>query len=262
MGRLFFKLRRTTLFLFVMVMPMGVRVDPEHPNEFSMSVHGGTGQLVSVLRDCDGNVTSSEESKFEEVAGSMQVSHQLGSGQILTLGIRSGKLESQGRFPTSSYSYESGSMEYGSYERTINYRYFNPYIALEGRKVGIGIGHLGGDYSTKFGDYDDNLPVSAHFRLGNYQRSNFQISLNEDLPLASGTGLFKMGIGYPAGARMQMFTGLSAGFYEDLGLVQQVYAPLSDRFDLDFSTRLGSTDGKFQGGVALGLRYHVPFGGE
>jgi hypothetical protein len=55
------KLRRTTLWIFLLVLPIGIRVDPEHPNELSLSVHGGTGQVVSVLRDCSGNAVSSEE---------------------------------------------------------------------------------------------------------------------------------------------------------------------------------------------------------
>ena len=111
-----------------------------------------------------------------------------------------------------------------------------------------------------FGDSSETIPMSAHLRFGNFEKANFQVSLNEDLPLASGAGYFKLGLGYHAGSRVLLFTGLSLGFYEDVGLVQQVVVPLSDRFDLDLSTRLGSTDGKFAGGFALGLRLHIPFG--
>ena len=111
-----------------------------------------------------------------------------------------------------------------------------------------------------FGDSSDAIPLSSHLRFGKYDKLNFQISLNEDLPLASGAGYFKIGISYPAGSRARLFTGLSSGFYESLGFVQQLVLPLSDRFDLDLSTRLGSADGHFEGGFALGLRLHMPFG--
>lgn len=38
MNRFFYKMRRATLFLFLFVLPVGIRLDPEHPNEFSVSV--------------------------------------------------------------------------------------------------------------------------------------------------------------------------------------------------------------------------------
>ena len=70
MNSFFFKLRRTTMFMFLLVMPIGVRIDPQHPNEFSISAHGGTGQVVSVIRDCDGNaLTRWHRQRLPECAG-------------------------------------------------------------------------------------------------------------------------------------------------------------------------------------------------
>ena len=88
------KLRRTTLWLFLLVMPIGVRVDPEHPGELTLSAHGGTGQVVSVIRDCSGNAISSKESSFVDVAATLQFSHRYESGGFLAAGLRYGYLNS------------------------------------------------------------------------------------------------------------------------------------------------------------------------
>lgn len=258
MGGLSHKLRRTTLWMFMIVMPIGVRVDPEHPNELTVSAHGGAGQVVSVIRDCEGNPIASEENTFVDFAASMQVSHRSRDGIITALGFRSGHFNSNGRFPLSGYDDGTGTTD--SYEQTISYSYFNPYIAMESRYVGIGVGYLSGEIPSYYGDESSSIPMSGHLRLGNYNKVNFQISVNEDLPLASGAGYYKMGLGYPMGSGMRLFSGLSVGFYDQPGLVQQVFLPLSSRFDLDLSARLGSAAGKLEGGLALGLRYHLPWG--
>jgi len=254
------KLRRTTLWLFLIIMPIGVRIDPEHPNELTVSAHGGGGQVVSVIRDCDGNPLASEPSNFVDMAASVQVSHRSENGVITALGIRSGYLNSNARIPQSVFA--DGSRSYDSYEESVSYSYFNPYLAVESRYFGIGAGYLSGDVPNTFGKTGDTTPVSGHLRIGNYDKVNFQTSLNEDLPLASGGGYFKMGLGYPMGSRVRMFSGLSAGFYDRPGFAQQMALSISNRFDLDLAARVGSTDGNLEGGFALGLRYHVPFGSE
>lgn len=244
------KLRRTTLWLFLLVMPIGVRVDPEHPGELTLSAHGGTGQVVSVIRDCSGNAISSKESPFVDVAATMQYSHRYESGSFLALGMRYGYLNSEAQ--RTAFGIE------GFLEEKVTYNYFNPYIAMESRYAGIGIGYMSGDIPMTFGEYSDSMPLSGHIRLGNYEKMNFLVSLNENLPLASGGGYFNMGLGYPAGRSVVLFTGLSAGFYDQAGFVQKVSILLSDRFDLDLSARVGSADGNFEGGFAAGLRYHIP----
>jgi hypothetical protein len=245
------KLRRTTLWLFLLVMPIGVRVDPEHPGELTLSAHGGTGQVISVIRDCSGNAISSKESPYVDVAATMQFSHRYESGGFLAAGLRYGYLNSTAQRTVSGFPG-------GSFEEQVTYDYFNPYIAMESRYAGIGIGYMSGDVPMTFGDNSDSIPLSGHIRLGNYEKMNFLVSLNENLPLASGGGYFNMGLGYPAGRSVLLFTGLSAGFYDRPGFVQKVSILLSDRFDLDLSARVGSADDNFEGGFAAGLRYHIP----
>ena len=240
------------LWLFLLVMPLGVQVDPEHPGELTLGVHGGSGQVLSVIRDCAGNPVASERSSYVDVAASVQVSHRSESGSFTVFGVRSGYLHSDARRPM--HNYLDGT---SSYEELITYSYFNPYIAVERRYIGIGIGYLSGEVPTAFG-HDSTIPISGHLRLGNYDKTNFLVSLNENLPLASGGGYFNLGINYPAGRRVRLFTGISAGFYDRIGLVQQVSLPLSDRFGLDLNARVGPAAGQFEGGFAAGLRYHLP----
>lgn len=258
MNRCLFWLRRSVMFLFVIILPFGVRVDPEHPGEISVSAGGGTGQLVTVLRDCDGNVTASEKSSFSEIGGSVQYSRRMEGGQFLVVGLRSGTIHSSARFPMVAESYPE--RIYGSYGREVDYNYWNPYVSMEHRSFGFGVGYLGGRIPFTFGEEGDEFPISGHLRFGNYRRTSLMFTVNEDLPLAAGSGFAKLGLSMPLGAKARLFTGASVGFYEDMGLVEQVTVAISERFDLDLGVRLGSTDSKFNGGVAVGLRYHIPTG--
>ncbi len=180
----------------------------------------------------------------------MAVPDRLSRYSGIAVGIRYGYLDSEAQ--RAVFGAE------GIYRERVTYNYFNPYIALESRYFGIGVGYMGGDVPAYFGESSEFMPASAHIRFGNYEKTNFLISLNENLPLASGGGYFNMGINYPTGRRVVLLTGLSAGFHDGPGLVQRVTIPGSDRFDLDLSARLGSADRKFDGGFAAGLRYHIP----
>jgi len=244
------KLRRTTLGLFLLIMPIGVRVDPEHPNELTLSAHGGGGQVASVIRDCSGRAISSKKSPYMDLAATAQISHRSESGVFTAFGMRYGSLDSKAQ--RTAFGIE------GSYEERVTYNYFNPYFAMESRYIGLGIGYMGGDVPMTFGENSDSTPVSGHLRLGNYETLNFLVSLNENLPLASGGGYFNMGISYPAGRSVVLFTGFSAGFYDGPGFVQKITILVSDRFDLDLSARLGPSEDYLEGGLAAGLRYHIP----
>jgi len=81
--------------------------------------------------------------------------------------------------------------------------------------------------------------------------------LGENLPLASGGGYAVIGVGYPLGERTRMFTGLSAGFYESIGLAQQVSVRLTNHLDLDLNARGGFVGSILEGGVSAGLRLHL-----
>jgi hypothetical protein len=248
------KIRRSTLWVMLLVMPVGIRIDGDTNSELTLEGHAGTGQVVSVIRDCSGNAVSSEKSTYSDFAGALQYSIRTGEGNFIVMGIRGGRLHSD-YMPASRYF--SQLIPHG-YE--YEYSYWNPYVALESPYVGLGIGYLSEAPAYEFGENESSTPLSAHLRFGNYSALHFLGTLNENLPLTSGGGYINLGVGYPAGNRAQMFTGFSATPYDQLGLIQKISWQLSDRFDLDLNGRVGNAGGKFEGGISLGLRYHLPLG--
>jgi hypothetical protein len=248
------KIRRSTLWLMLMVMPVGVRIDGEHDSELTLEGHAGTGQVISVVRDCSGRPIASHQNTYSDFAGAFQYSHRTGDGDFLVVGIRGGRL-------TSNYQPASGHFPYVIFpEYEYEYTYWNPYLAWEGPYMGVGVGYLSEAPSLDFGDIQSSTPLSAHLRVGNYAKAHFLATYNENLPLASGGGYINLGVGYPAGDRLQMFTGFSGTPYDRIGLVQKISWRLSESFDLDLDGRAGNADGYFEGGLSLGLRYHLPLG--
>lgn len=246
------RFRHSTLWMFLVIMPVGIRVDGEHESGLAIEGHAGTGQLASVIRDCSGNPVASESNTFSDLAGGGTYSHHFGEGNVLVLGLRAGRFRMDLRQATR----EPVLVEPYEYE----YTYWNPHLALESPFVGIGFGYLSEEPVLHFSDWTMDTPVTAHLRLGSYAAAHFLATYNENLPMISGGGHIILGMGYPAGGRASMFTGFSGYPYDQIGLVQKVSWMVSDRFDLDLNARAGGAAGHFEGSVSLGLRYHLPFG--
>ena len=64
------KIRRSTLWMMLIVMPVGVRIDGPSDSELTLEGHVGTGQVYSILRDCDGNTVASEKNTYSDFAHS------------------------------------------------------------------------------------------------------------------------------------------------------------------------------------------------
>jgi len=246
------RLRHSTLWMLLVIMPVGVRIDGENDHELTIEGHAGAGQLASVIRDCSGNPVASESSNFSDVAGGVSYSHRFGEGNFLVLGLRAGRYQIDLRRATR----EPVLLEPYEYE----YTYWNPHLALESPHVGVGFGYLSEEPRLDFSEGTMDTPVTAHLRLGSYAAAHFLATYNENLPMVSGGGHIILGMGYPAGERASMFTGFSMYPYDQIGLAQKVSWMVSDRFDLDLNARAGAAAGHFEGSISLGLRYHLPFG--
>lgn len=259
------RLRHTTMWMFLLIMPVGVRIDGNTGDELTIEGHVGAGQLASVIRDCSGDAISSESNSFSDYAGAVQYSHRFGEGNFVVLGLRSGQFRMDYQAATTApvlsdpYRYE--------------YSYWNPYVAIESPYMGFGIGYLSEDPLMGFGKWDfgsiEDLyfgigdfgpPISAHLRFGNYAKAHFLATYNENLPMVSGGGNITLGVGYHSGNNVSLFTGLTAAPYDRPGLVQKLSWGLSERFDLDLNGRAGAAGGTFEGSFSLGLRYHLPVG--
>jgi len=247
------KIRRTLLWCIVLVMPVGIEVDPEHTGELSFSVHGGGGHVMSTLRDCSGDVIATEKQPFKDAVAAVQYSHRFENDLVTVIGVRAGVITADVHWAQRNYG--SGR---SIPENEISETYLNPYVALESQYVGLGIGYISAELPAILGRYEEFEPFSGHLRLGNHEKLHVLATLNENLPMASGGGYYNLGLGYPIGKRVRSFTGLSAGFYENIGVVQQLSIRISDRFDLELSARGGSSGDEFEGGVAAGVRYHLP----
>jgi hypothetical protein len=141
----------------------------------------------------------------------------------------------------------------------VTYQYWNPYIALENSSAGIGVGYLGGDLPTTF-DGDDNVEfrLTTHVRIGSDHGRHFLLSLNENEPLLTSGGPWVIGGGYRPGSRVRGFTGVSAGFYDGLGLAQKFEIALNESLLLDLGFRLGKAHTEFDGGASIGCRFTIP----
>lgn len=248
----FRRIRHGTLFLFILILPVGVRVDGDKPGELTIEGHAGTGQLASVIRDCSGNAITSESSTFSDVAGAVQYSRRTDDGSFFVFGIRGGRFTidyqgaTTGEDPLDPVAWE--------------FNYWNPHVAWETPEGGVGVGWLSDKPPLDFGEGERSIPLTGHIRFGRYDGAYVLVSFNENQPLVSGGGNAVLGLGYPTGSRAGMFTGFSLDPYDRAGFVHRMSWRLSDGFDLDLSGRAGKAGSEFEGSVSLGLRYHIPLG--
>lgn len=237
---------------FILVLPIGYYPDDPDSSNLSVGVYGGTGQVASVLRDCSGTAIRTEKSSFKDVSGIATWTLNPRQKTHIIIGVRGGYWQaSKARFPVRSST--------ATTEMKLDFEYFNPNLSVERRHVGIGFGVIFGHVPIFFDDLFDDLyeeiSISYHLRLGNIKKFHFILSTAENTPLISGGGLFNLGFGYPAGSKMSMFTGLSFGFYDLPGFLQQSRMRINNRIDTDITLRLGGAGDAFEGSLSAGLIY-------
>lgn len=220
---------------FLLTLPLGYVPDANDSTDVYLGVHGGGGNVVGVIRDCNGPVSSVSQ-EYTEVSGSAVVPI---SGSPVVLGLSGG-----GWFAT---------------DKDFHFAWINPSIQFETRVIGIGMGYVGGDVPLNFGELADQNSVrfSGHLRLGNPRKFYGRLSMAENSPLISGGGLVDAGVGFPIGSRWNLYSALSVGFYDQPGFVQLARVRLGRQIDLEAAARVGGADNKFEGSVALGLFYGV-----
>ncbi len=247
-----------TFISFLLVLPVGYYPDSGDSSDVAIGLYGGHGQVASVLRDCSGKVLQSEASKFTDVSGAFYVPVHRNPNSVITFGLKGGYWNA----PRAGFAFRDINGDYGrTADSSISYSYINPNICLEFRTVGIGIGYLDGVDRFAFENYqslyDDKIPVSGHLRFGYLDNYYFLISLQENLPLASGGGYFDIGIGYGEYESLKSFTGLSFGFYERPGFIQQFRFKTKSHFDFDLSIRLGKGGGKTENAISAGVLFKL-----
>lgn len=249
-SRHLFRTRRLATCAMLAVMPLGAELTAEQPGQLSLGVHGGSGQVVSVMRGCDGEVLRTSENPFAEVAGEVEYRRRMSDDAALALGFRGGSVHLDWH-PFDDYGGAPGDLEF---------YYLNPSIALETTQVGIGFGYLDTDLPNQFGNYvpADAVPVSAHLRVGRASATYFLFSMNESAPLLTGGGPYVLGFGYHPVLRLGGFTGVSAGFYDGIGIAQRFEFAAGDHLRLDIAARIASVEGHVDGGISAGVRVLIP----
>ena len=244
--------------LIVLVLPIGIYTDSTQSVGVNIGLHAGRGQVASVLRDCSGEPLHSEASAFSDVSASAAVILPSGDDVHFLIGARGGYWGSHAGFATSVYDDASAGYIYGrSPDTEMTFTYLNPYFSLEGKAVGFGLGFMLGDAKSDFSPDSKSIDFSGHLRVGSLKRGYFIVSVAEQEPIYSGSGLFDLGIGYPLGAHGMGFTGVTGGFYDQFGFSQQARFRLDRRLSLDLCVRLGNAGGAFEGAVAGGLLFHI-----
>lgn len=248
MRRLIHWLLRVSGGTFILVLPIGYY--PENPDSSNVmiGVHGGGGQVMSVVRDCSGNPMASSANGYTDVAGSGYFA--LPESPVV-FGVRGGYFESNA-LEASTYITAGG-------RQKISFSYVNPNISFEAKNIGFGAGLLIGRVPLRLQEYFDSDPervrFSSHLRAGSLNSVYFMTSVAENTPLISGGSWFDIGLGYLAAPGFRGFSGLSAGMYDRAGFLQQAQIRVHRNIDLDFALRLGGAADGFEGGASVGLIY-------
>lgn len=249
---------RTVCASFVLILPFGYYTDSTDTADMALGIHGGTGRVASVLRSCEGEALHSEASTFKDASGSAEIAVPPGMHSPLRVGVRAGYWESMAGFAIREWD---SNREYSrSPETKVNFSYVNPNVSIETPYWGLGAGYVFGDVSSSFDDYgpesnSHNIRLSMHLRLGNIDQGYLAVSYAENTPLISGGGPFDLGFGYRVHRSVYLFTGMSAGFYDGVGFLQQARVGLMRRLSLDVAMRLGGAGGAFEPAISAGLVY-------
>jgi hypothetical protein len=255
------KLPRLAVGSFLLALPLGYYPNNPDSVDFGIGAYGGGGQVASVIRGCDGTVHQAEASKFKDVSVSAWAAVPPGVGSPVVVGVQGGRWESTAGF--AEYIQDG----YGrSPDRDISFSYTNPHVNFETKNIGLGVGYMFGDVPQSFDSYrygdqaEHRTRMTGHIRLGPLDKGYFQFSHAESTPLVSAGGMTNLGIGYAAGRSVRLYSGLSGGFYDGAGFLQQGRLRINKNLAVDASLRLGSgggvTEHAFSGGIVyrFGLR--------
>jgi hypothetical protein len=141
----------------------------------------------------------------------------------------------------------------------VSLHYINPYLALEGRRAGFGIGLVRS--SQKLIPDENGTPdgpdyqPSLHLRFGNPSTAYVSTSYLEHLPLYSGGGGADLGIGVVPSPKVDFWFGVGGGVYDATGFLLKLNVRPHPSWALHTSLFLAGTEDEY--GVALGLSYSI-----
>jgi hypothetical protein len=214
---------------------------------------GGTGQYSSVIRSCDTPPLAHSDDYADFGA---ELAYRPDRKAPFYLGLRGGHLK-------------AGILNHPVYGNSLQNGYMNPFVSVETHYFGLGAGwirnlgpvtynRLGWFIDGNFIDFDPDLDFrnsknysSGHLRLGSVSSVYFLASYNEGVPIVSQYGYLLLGVGYGRVPRWHFVSGLSAGFYDEVGAYFGIAHDLGKSGVPQLSFRLGSSENEFEGGISL-----------
>ena len=187
------------ILLIVASLPITVQAPPDTTTHWPSTDHPGVRVRVAggegaydILEEtgggCGGPVIT-YRSHVDHTDVGAQAEHESRSGGYV-LGMRGGSLDQH-----LGTVYQDGVPQSGT-ARDQRLNYWNPYVAMEKRLVGLGAGPL---FSTeKFqgpGLQAKDIPWSGHFRLGWRDHVYLAVQYMEALPLEAGGAYTELGLG-------------------------------------------------------------------
>lgn len=223
--------RRMSVLSMAVLAPLVVdmqRTDPDSAVTSFMVAAGG-GTWADVTRGCNGVVRAEEEPYRDMGFG---VNHRF--GRPLEVGLRATVLRRMS-------GYKDGSV------------LWNPNFSVEGRATGFGLGYVS-DTQAGYPENEDLSPVSGHLRFGSLAKTYFSLHVSEDVPLISGGGVTRLGVGFHPGRAGGVWVGIGTPApYDKPGLAVKTTIHVNPMLDFNASGRLGSSEGKAENAGAVGL---------
>ncbi len=260
------RLNQAALLSILLALPVSVEVpgsDSTSGNgETRLSVSGSVGRYALIDRGCEGQVLDTHRHPYAEAG--LEAVHTMDNG--LSMAVRGGVIHETftSRTVLSNSSVVTTRHEWDNH-------YVNPSIGYEGSSGGIGAGLVFSRRPFLLGDqdaylrYDSGFPSSGsnsattlpsfHVRGGSLDGRYFRLAFMENVPLYSGGGFFDIGVGAHLNRSWDFYTGLSATPFDGPGLALRTEYRAHPNLALQVKTRLGSSGGELQSGVALGVSW-------
>jgi hypothetical protein len=226
--------------IFIGILAIGFT--PFDSSETTFKVMGNYGQYAKISRGCEGNVISKEKIPFNEF--SVSLAHKPNS--IFKLGVNGSYIFSE------QQGWHQNIYKYHSYNVSI----VQPYIALESKYVGLTAGYLfASDFLPRWEYGELKKSPTGHYWLGKRNGVRLDVSFLHKVPYSN--GYYRLGLGGIGNQNTRLWMGISHLPYEGLGFTSELDKLLGDKFSLNTSVRLGSSEGIFEGTFGLGLTYRL-----
>ncbi len=190
-------LQRSLAILVISPYLWSVNPDSTSDSELQVGVAVGGGSFADVNRDCNGKVVSVTNHPYTEVAGTVRY-----RASVVEIGVTGGRTSATRKEKSGRISYDAGGAGWAE-DVPGPLVYATPSIGLRTKYIGLELGYLvplNRQGYTYPGWALENGTPSGMIRIGNFEKTNFSISLARNFPLISGGGLFDLGLSSPIGS--------------------------------------------------------------